>query len=73
MIEAFGLDTKVDNYNYLNITHYKLEDDYKRALFYEEVSTVDNYEFSYGALNTIKYIFNELTPILETTYGSKSG
>jgi len=63
------VETKRDNYNYLHIMKYRLEDEYKRVLFYEEVSTVDNYEFRYGALNTVKYIFNakKVYPLYQTS------
>ena len=44
--------------NTLNIRQHKLENDNKRVLFYEDVSTWDDYEFRRNNLNNITYIFN---------------
>nr|WP_321265801.1 hypothetical protein [uncultured Sulfurimonas sp.] len=58
------LTNKVLNSNFLNfknlfVTISKLEDDYGRVLFYEDARTDLNFEFVYGGLYTVMYIFDD--------------
>ncbi len=51
-------DTKFLNFKDLFVTIYKLENEKNRVLFYEEANTALNFEFKYGGLYTVMYVFD---------------
>ncbi len=62
--KSFLLSNSVSEHNLLNykdlfVNQYKLEDKSGRVLFYEAVSTDVDYEFNFGALYTVMYIFSD--------------
>ena len=46
------------NYKDLFVKQYKLKDENGRVLFYEDAKTALNFEFNFGGLYTVMYIFN---------------
>ena len=47
------------NYKDLFVNQYKLEDNKERVLFYEEAKTTLDFEFNFGGLYTVLYIFDD--------------
>ena len=60
----FLLSNAIVEHNYLNykdlhVEQYKLEDKEGRVLFYEDAKTELNFEFNFGGLYTVMYVFND--------------
>ena len=53
------IEDKLLNYKELFVKQYKLEDQSGRILFYEEAKTTLNFEFNFGDLYTVMYIFDD--------------
>ena len=58
ILKSEAISSKKISLNSVDIVQYKLRDANSRILFYEEVSTWDDYEFRDIALKNISYIFN---------------
>jgi len=52
-------ESKLLNYKDLFVEQYKLEDESGRVLFYEDARTALNFEFNFGGLYTVMYIFDD--------------
>ncbi len=52
------IDSKMLNFKDLFVTIYKLQDEDGRVLFYEDARTALNFEFRYGGLYSVMYIFD---------------
>ncbi len=52
------VEDKFLNYKDLFVEQYKLKDESGRVLFYEDARTTLNFEFNYGGLYTVMYIFD---------------
>ena len=62
--QSFLLSSSILEHNSLNykdlfIEQYKLEDENGRVLFYEEAETELDFEFNFGGLYTVMYIFSD--------------
>lgn len=53
------IDSSFLNFKDLFVTIYKLENENSRVLFYEDARTSLNFEFRYGGLYTLMYIFDD--------------
>ncbi len=53
------LDTKLLNFKDLFVTIYKLQGDDNKILFYEDARTALNFEFNFGGLYSVMYIFDD--------------
>ena len=52
------LDTKLLNFKDLFVTIYKLQGENNKILFYEDARTALNFEFNFGGLYSVMYIFD---------------
>ena len=52
------VEEKLLNYKDLFVKQYKLKDENGRVLFYEDASTALDFEFNFGGLYTVMYIFD---------------
>ncbi|WP_321778103.1 hypothetical protein [Sulfurimonas sp.] len=62
------IQSKFLNFKDLFVTIYKLQNEQNRILFYEEAQTETNFEFQYGGLYTVMYIFDNRVKY-EEVYG----
>ncbi len=54
------VENKYLNYKDLYVEQYKLQDRNGRVLFYEEAQTELNFEFNFGGLYTVMYVFDDV-------------
>ncbi len=62
--EKITLTNKIKESRFLNfkdlfVTIYKLQNEQGRILFYEKAQTEQNFEFKYGGLYTVMYVFDD--------------
>jgi len=53
------VESKLLNYKDLFVEQYKLKNESGRVLFYEDARTALNFEFNFGGLYTVMYVFND--------------
>jgi hypothetical protein len=63
--QSFLFSNSITEHNFLNykdlfVEQYKLENENGRVLFYEEATTELDFEFNFGGLYTVMYIFSDV-------------